>query len=94
MSITTILKCKNNVRTIIDIINTLIIFVVSFSFKFIECPLSKNSKGDTKMRKFLLMYLLHHPMKTTCDWMLMRLCQIHKLKQNAFAIRIDKELCA
>ena len=56
-----ILRIILNVRNRIDAINSLALPVVTYSFAIISWSLTKIKKVDTKIRKLLKVYRMHHP---------------------------------
>ena len=56
-----ILRNGLNLRNRIDAINSLALPVVTYSFTIINWSLTEIKKVDTKIRKLLTMYRMHHP---------------------------------
>ena len=56
-----VLKSKLNYANKLEAINTLAVPVVTYSFNIINWTLQELAKLDTKTRKFLTMYKMHHP---------------------------------
>ena len=56
-----IIKPELNSANKLEAINTLAVSVVNYSFNIINRTLEELAKLDTKTRKFLTMYKMHHP---------------------------------
>ena len=56
-----VLKSELNSANKLEAINTLAVPVVTYSFNIINWTLQELAKLDTKTRKFLTMYKMHHP---------------------------------
>ena len=56
-----VLKSELNSADKLKTINTVAVPVVTFSFNIINWTLKELAKLDTKTRKFLTMYKMHHP---------------------------------
>ena len=56
-----VLKSELNSANKLEAINTLAVPVVTYSFNIINWTLQELAKLDTKTRKFLTMYEMHHP---------------------------------
>ena len=56
-----IIKSELNSANKLEAINTLAVRVVNYSFNIMNWTLQELAKLDTKTRKFLTMYKMHHP---------------------------------
>ena len=56
-----VVKSELNSANKLEAINTLEVPVVTYSFNIINWTLQELAKLDTKTRKFLTMYKMHHP---------------------------------
>ena len=56
-----ILRSELNARNRIDVINSLVLPVVTYSFTIINWSLTKIKKIDSKIRKLLTMHRMYHP---------------------------------
>ena len=56
-----VLKSELNSTNKLEAINTLAVPVVTYSFNIINWTLQELAKLDTKTRKFLTTYKMHHP---------------------------------
>ena len=56
-----VLKSDLSSANKLETINTLAVTVVTYSFNIINWTLQELAKLDTKTRKFLTMYKIHHP---------------------------------
>jgi len=56
-----VLKSEVNSANKLEAINTSALLVVTYSFNTINWTLQELAKLDTKTRKFLTMYKMHHP---------------------------------